>query len=76
MENRRDIVANPFGGWDVVDPAVPGSIGNFPTVEQAKAVAEGSLLRAGGGSLTVRLPDGVTEEIVIEELGLRDLVRD
>lgn len=75
MENRREVTASPLGGWDAIDPTRPGSLGNFPTVEEAKAVAQGSLLRAGGGHLLVRLPDG-DELIVIEEPGLRDLVRD
>jgi hypothetical protein len=75
MENVRQIVPNPFGGYDVLDPARAASIGNFPSVEQAKAVAEGSLLRAGGGTLKIIL-NGVEEQVVIEELGLLDLVRD
>lgn len=75
MDNRREVIANPFGGWDAVDPSLPGSLGNFPTIDEARAVAQGSLLRAGGGTLVVRLPAGV-ETVVIEEPGLRDLVRD
>ncbi|HEX9711553.1 MAG TPA: hypothetical protein VGB52_03245 [Actinomycetota bacterium] len=75
MDNHREVVANPFGGWDAIDPALPGSLGNFPSIEEARAVAQGSLLRAGGGMLLLRLPDG-DETIEIEEPGLRDLVRD
>lgn len=75
MDNVREVVTNPYGGWDVMDPGVAGSLGNFPSVEEARAVAQGSLLRAGGGMLVLRLPDR-REEIMIEEPGLRDLVRD
>ena len=75
MNNVREVVANPYGGWDAVDPSAPGSLGNFPTIDEARAVAQGSLLRAGGGTLVIRLPDG-PQEILIEEPGLLDLVRD
>lgn len=56
--NRRHVVPNPEGGWDVKKPGADRSSGHFDTQKQAEDRGREILERSGGGELTTHRPDG------------------
>jgi hypothetical protein len=60
--NRRHVVPNPKGGWDVKKPGADRSSGHFDTQEQAVNRAREILGRSGGGELTTHGTDGAIRD--------------
>lgn len=60
--NRRHVVPNPEGGWDVRAPNAERSSGHFDTQDQAIDRAREILGNKGGGELTIHRPDGTIRD--------------
>lgn len=56
--NRRHVVSNPVGGWDVKAPGGKRSSGHFDTQAKAKDRADRIIDNLGGGEVTVPGRDG------------------
>ncbi len=62
MANRRHVVPNPDGGWDIKAPRASRSSGHFDTQRQAEARAKEIVGNRGGGEVTVHRPDGTIRD--------------
>ena len=56
--NRRHVVPNPKGGWDVKAPGAKRSSGHYNTQREAEARAKEILSNIGGGEATIHGKDG------------------
>jgi hypothetical protein len=56
--NRRHVVRNPAGGWDVKKPNARRASANLPTQAAAEQRAKEILRGAGGGEAVVHRPNG------------------
>lgn len=58
MTNRRHVVPNPKGGWDVRKPGADRASSHHETQAQAEAAAKQILRNAGGGEAVIHGQDG------------------
>ena len=58
MPNRRDVVPNPDGGWDVTKPGAARASAHTDTQAEAQARARTILGNAGGGEMLTHGRDG------------------
>ncbi len=58
MANRRHVVPNPDGGWDVKAPGAERASSHHPTQAEAEARAKEIVGNAGGGEVVVHRPTG------------------
>lgn len=52
-DNRRHVVPNSEGGWDIKAPGAKRSSGNFKRQREAESRAKEIVARAGGGEVTI-----------------------
>lgn len=57
-KNRRHVVPNPSGGWDVVAPGSKRASAHMDTQKAAQSRAGDIVRRAGGGEVVTHRPDG------------------
>ncbi len=57
-DNRRDVVRNPDGGWDITKPGGQRASGHERTQADAEARAKDIVRGAGGGEVVTHRPDG------------------
>lgn len=55
---RRHVVPNPEGGWDIKRPDADRSSGHYPTQEAAEARAKEIVRNLGGGEVVIHGEDG------------------
>lgn len=56
--NRRHVVPNPKGGWDVKAPGAKRASSHHETQSQAEQRAKQIVSNKGGGEVRVHRPDG------------------
>lgn len=57
-QNKRHVVPNPSGGWDIKKPGSARSSGHSSRQSDAERRAKEIVRNAGGGEVVVHRPDG------------------
>ena len=63
MGEKRHVIPNSEGGWDVWAPGTDDPASQHRTLTEAKRVAEEFVARAGGGDVLLHLRDGDFHDI-------------
>jgi hypothetical protein len=60
--NRRHVVKNPDGGWDVVAPGGQRRSGHADTQAEAERIAKQIVSNLGGGEVVIHRMDGTIRD--------------
>lgn len=60
--NRRHVVPNADGGWDIKAPGADRASGHFSTQAEAIDRARQIIGNSGGGEVTIHRPDGTIRD--------------
>ena len=63
MGEKRHVIPNSDGGWDVLVPGAEWPSSQHRTLTEAKRVAREFVARAGGGEVVLHLRDGDFRDI-------------